>query len=63
MARRDTPAHRAIAWAGWGFAVIGLVGLVIAPRLLLIWVFFIAFGFAALPRAAVEWWRNRRMRP
>lgn len=36
MARRDTPAHRAIAWAGWAFGVIGLVGLVLAPHLAII---------------------------
>jgi hypothetical protein len=60
MARPDTPAHRAIAWTGWAFAVIGLIGLVIVPHLALIWAFLIAFGLAALPRAVFEWWRDRR---
>jgi hypothetical protein len=57
---RDTPAHRAIALAGWVFAVAGLVGIIVYPRALLVWVFLIFFGLAAIPRAAGEWWRRRR---
>jgi hypothetical protein len=56
----DTPAHRAIALAGWALAVIGLVGIIVYPRALVLWVFFIFFGIAALPRALGEWWRDRR---
>jgi hypothetical protein len=57
---RDTPAHRAIALAGWGLAVAGLVGIIVYPRALVLWVFLIFFGVAAIPRALVEWWRDRR---
>jgi hypothetical protein len=53
--RYDTPAHRAIAIAGWAFVVVGLVGLILIPRLYVVWVFMIAFGVAALPRAIAEW--------
>jgi hypothetical protein len=62
MGHRATPAHRAVAWTGWAFAVTGLIGIVVAPRLVLIWAFLIAFGIAALPRAALEWWRDRSNR-
>jgi hypothetical protein len=55
----DTP-HRAIALAGWALAVIGLVGFIVYPRASVLWVFFIFFGIAALPRALGEWWRDRR---
>ena len=58
-ASRDTPAHRAIALAGWVLAVAGLVGIVVYPRLLVVW-FFLFFGLAAVPRAVGEWWRDRR---
>jgi hypothetical protein len=60
-ASRDTPAHRAIALAGWVLAVAGLVGIVVYPRLLVVWFFFfLFFGLAAVPRAVGEWWRDRR---
>jgi hypothetical protein len=59
-ASRNTPAHRAIALAGWALAVIGLVGIIVYPRALVLWVFFIFFGIAAVPRALGEWWRDRR---
>ena len=62
MPTRDTPAHRAVAWTGWAFMVVGLVGLIVAPQLLFLWAILIAFGLAALPRAAFEWWRDRRKR-
>ena len=59
-ASRETPTHRAIALAGWVLAVAGLVGIIVYPRLLVIWFFFLFFGLAAVPRAVGEWWRNRR---
>ena len=57
---RDTRAHRAIALAGWVFAVVGLVGVIVYPRAMLLWVLLIFFGIASIPRALVEWWRDRR---
>jgi cyanate permease len=56
----NTPAHRAIAIAGWTFVVIGLVGVILWPGLAVVWAFLIAFGIAALPRALVEYWKRRR---
>ncbi len=58
--KRDTPAHRAIATAGWILAAIGLAGLVVWPDLIVVWAFMIFFGVAALPRALLEWVRARR---
>lgn len=58
--RRDTPAHRAIATAGWILAAAGLVGLILWPDLIVVWAFMIFFGGAALPRALLEWVRARR---
>jgi hypothetical protein len=58
----QTPVHQAIARVGWLLVVIGLAGLIVLPRLLLLWVFFIGFGVAALPRATLEWWRSRHGR-
>lgn len=58
----NTPVHRAIALAGWALAVVGLVGIIVYPSALVLWVFFIFFGIAALPRALGEWWRDRRSR-
>ena len=62
MARadRDTGAHRAIAFGGWVFIGVGLLGLGLWPRAFIVWVALIAFGVAALPRALIEWWRDRR---
>ena len=40
-------------------AVIGLVGIIVYPRVLVLWVFFIFFGIAALPRPLGEWWSPR----
>jgi hypothetical protein len=57
---RNTPAHRAIAFAGWVLAVVGLVGIIVYPRALVVWFFFLFFGLAAIPRAVGEWWRKRR---
>jgi hypothetical protein len=59
MRPHDTPAHRAIALVGFVLAGAGLVGIVVYPRALVVWFFFIAFGLAALPRAVGEWWRSR----
>jgi hypothetical protein len=59
---RDTAAHGAIAFAGWSLAVVGLVGIIVYPRALVVWAFFIFFGLAAVPRAVREWWRSRRRR-
>lgn len=58
--KRDTPAHRAIATTGWVLAALGLAGLIVWPDLIVVWVFMIAFGVAALPRALLEWLRARR---
>ena len=41
--RRDTPAHRAIAAIGWLLAAVGVVGLIVKPDLLILWVALIAF--------------------
>jgi hypothetical protein len=45
------------------FAVVGLVGIIAAPRLLLPWVVLIGFGIASLPRAFLAWRRDVRGRP
>ena len=58
--KRDTPAHRAIATAGWILAAVGLVGIILWPGLIVVWAFMIFFGAAALPRARLEWLRGRR---
>jgi Na+-driven multidrug efflux pump len=60
--RRDTHAHRAVAIGGYAFAIIGLVGIIVAPHLAGVWAVMIGFGLAALPRAVIEWWRERRHR-
>jgi hypothetical protein len=57
---RDTPAHRAIALAGWVLAAAGLVGIIVYPKALVVWFFLVFFGIAAIPRAVGEWWRKRR---
>jgi hypothetical protein len=56
---RDTPAHRAIAFVGWVLVVAGLVGIIVYPRALVVWFFFLFFGLTAVPRAVGEWWRGR----
>jgi hypothetical protein len=56
----DTPASRAIAWVGVATTALGIVGLIVLPGLLLIWVVLIVFGTATAPRAMLEWWRERR---
>jgi cyanate permease len=58
----DTAASRAIAWAGVATSVLGIVGLIFVPGLLLVWVILIGFGAATIPRAALEWLRERRRR-
>jgi Flp pilus assembly protein TadB len=58
--KRDTPAHRAIATAGWILAAIGLIGLILWPSLIILWSAMVFFGAAALPRALLEWLRARR---
>ena len=55
---RDTTAHRAINLAGWLFVVIGILGLIWRGGLI-VWVFLIAFGLAALPRALMARRRGR----
>lgn len=57
--RRDTQAHRVVALIGWVLATVGVIGLVVSPSLLVVWVVMIAFGVAAIPRAIVERWRDR----
>lgn len=59
--KRDTPAHRAIATAGWILAAVGLVGIILWPGLIILWSAMIFFGAAALPRALLEWLRERRL--
>jgi hypothetical protein len=56
----ETRASRAIAWAGVAFATLGVVGLIVVPGLPLVWVILIGFGAATVPRACLEWWRERR---
>jgi hypothetical protein len=58
--RRNTPPHRAVANAGYAFAILGLIGLLVAPHLYILWAFLIFFGLAALPRALIEWLRDRK---
>jgi hypothetical protein len=59
MCPYDTPAHRAIAIAGWVLTVVGLVGIILYPKALVVWAFLLFFGLAAVPRAVVEGWRDR----
>jgi hypothetical protein len=56
----DTPASRMVAWAGVALVVVGIAGLLVLPKLLLLWVILIAFGAATVPRAIVEWLSERR---
>ena len=57
--KRDTPAHRAVATAGWILTAAGLVGITLWPDLVVVWAFMIFFGVAAIPRALLEWLRKR----
>ena len=57
--RRDMPAHRAVAAVGWLLAAVGVVGLIVKPDLLILWVALIAFGVAPIPRALIERFRDR----
>jgi hypothetical protein len=56
----DTAASRAIAWAGVAVAAVGIAGLIVFPGLLLLWAVLLGFGAATVPRACLEWWRERR---
>ena len=58
--RRDTPAHRAVAVLGWVLVAVGVVGLIVYRDPVVLWVFMIAFGVAAVPRALLERLRDRR---
>jgi hypothetical protein len=49
LAASDTPASRAVACAGVAFATVGVVGLLLLPRLLILWVVLITFGGATIP--------------
>jgi hypothetical protein len=60
FAVHDTPASRAIAWAGVATAVLGVLGLIFVRGLLLVWVVLIGFGVATVPWAALEWLRERK---
>ena len=60
LAASDAPASRVVAWAGLAFAVVGVVGLGVLPRLFILWVALITFGVATIPRALMEWFRERR---
>jgi len=56
----NTPVHRVIALVGWLLVCIGLAGIILLPNLLLVWVAFIGFGIAGLPRAFIEWRKRQR---
>jgi hypothetical protein len=56
IARRQ----RLVAWAGAVLAVVGVIGIVLARSLLVLWVFLIAFGVAKLPRTIYDRVRGRR---
>jgi hypothetical protein len=57
--RWNTPAHRAVAVVGWVLIVIGVLGLIVYPSLLVLWVAMIAFGIAPLPRTLIERLRRK----
>ena len=42
--------RRVVAWVGWLLAAVGVLGLIFARDLLVLWVFCIAFGLAKLPQ-------------
>ena len=42
--------RRVVAWMGWLLAAVGVLGLIFARDLLVLWVFCIAFGLAKLPQ-------------
>lgn len=52
-ARTPVDARRVIAWVGWLLALVGVLGLIFAPGLVLLWAFCIAFGLAKLPQIAL----------
>jgi hypothetical protein len=56
----DTPASRAVAWCGVALEVVGIAGLLLLPSFLVLWIALIAFGAATVPRAVIEWLRERR---
>lgn len=43
--------RRAILWSAAAFLAVGVVGLLLAPGLLLVWVVLLVFGIAAVPQA------------
>ena len=51
--------RRIVAWIGTGMAVAGVIGLVFARSLVVLWVFRIAFGIAKLPKAIYDRVRQR----
>ena len=59
---RPRPVSGIIAKLGWILLVIGLLGVLLVPKLLVLWVFLIFFGLAGLPRAVSEWKRERQRR-
>jgi hypothetical protein len=58
--RRGTPAHRAVEVIGWILAAVGIVGLIVAPDLLVLWVALIAFGVLYVPRSLFDRVRRRK---
>ena len=58
----NTPAYRAIALVGWVFLVVGVIGIVLGPRLLLVWVVLIGFGAPSAIRAERTWRASRGSR-
>ena len=60
--RYDRPAHRTVARIGWVLMVVGLIGIVLVPRLLIVWAVLIGFGAPSAIRAIRDWRRRRPSR-
>jgi hypothetical protein len=64
----DASTLRVAAWAGVALAAIGLLGLIYAPSLRLVWIVMLVFAVAAVPQALFAMrggqrrGRNRRRR-
>jgi Flp pilus assembly protein TadB len=59
-AGRQAAVRRMLAWLGAATAVVGVIGLLLAPSAYLVWVFMIAFGVATVPRWLTTQSRKRR---
>jgi hypothetical protein len=60
--RFDKPAHRIIELIGWVFVVVGMLGVIFLPQLLLAWVVLVGFGAPSITRT-IQRWRARRRAP